>query len=786
MTSYCLLKRRCISFIAIIFCIQYSLACDLQQFQYKSFILIDNYYYIKNKPITVYTESDIVEMHYPNKIQLSGNAHIRYHNNIITADTLVIFNNNNNYTLPITLYAKGNVCYRNKSIILTGSKATFNLNNKNIDVYQGTYYFQKFQIYGTGDCIMQRKNNRYTIIKNTNLSSCEFCNNYYWNILGSKILYDWDKNNMYIWNATFKINKIPIFYYPYLIYSLNQKNILESYIPTIKYNSKYGLTFKTPFPLIFSEYYIGNITPYYGINFGIGLQTKIYYLQKPNTGIISINIIDNNNSNNYDKILYKVHWKHHTIINTKWNIDIDHINHNHLMNNNFNKLNKKYLNNINNHIDQKLLCYYNSKHWKTSLSYLKKSNIYKKNDIQNNCFYSATPKIEIQFYSTPVWKKKIYFQTIGQLSQFTPSNYIYPKTTRIHVEPVINFTRNNSWSKFNINTKLKMTHYQQNNLKFYNKKYKKHHLQNRINRIIPQFQTDTTVFFQKKTNTIESNKYLIESKLQYLYIPYVFQENIGIYDTKKIYINHNNLFHGLKYSGLDRIESANQFTGSITIHCSNKQSELFYLSIGQILNLNPNNSFISNHKHTQNYLYKHTTNSNIKLLSLGSGYWNVNDYLNMQGEMQYDILCNKLSAGNTTLEYMGKKNQIFQFNYRYVNAKCFQKNLFLINNSIHYKTISQLGIIMYYPLTNNWIINYSHYHNIKFNTLIDQTIGIQHSTPCFKYSIIFERNLTNWNNKLHTNSYDNKIQFHINFKPHFQSQSYKFLNSDLIPYQKLH
>lgn len=787
MISYYFLQKKYISFIAII-CLcymQYTLAYNFEQFQYKPPILADDYYHDKNQLTTIYAESDTTEIHYPKKIQLFGNTYIKYQNHIITSDILTILNNDNNHISDITIYADGNVHYYNKNITLIGSKAKFNLNNKNIDIQQGTYYFHKFHIYGTGTYIMQRKNNFYTIVKNSNLTSCKFCNNY-WNIIGSEMLYDWNKNNIHIWNAYLKIKKIPIFYSPYLSLPVNQKNILKSYIPIIKYNNKYGFILKIPFPLIFSENYIGNITPYYTVNFGIGLQTKINYFFEPTTGMINVDIIENNRNNNHDNIFYKIYWKHHGIINNKWNLDIDYINHNNIINYNFNKINKKDFHNIYNYINQKVFCYYQNKHWTTSIAYLGNSNLYKKNITQKYCIYSATPQIEIQFHSNPIWKKNVYFQTFSQLSHFTPSHYTYPETTRIHIEPIINVTINNYWGRFNVNAKLYMTHYQQNNIHSYNiKQHTQYHLQNKINRIIPQFQTNGTIFFQKKTNLITSKTYFIESKLQYLYIPYIFQENIGIYDTKTIYINHNNLFHGTKYSGLDRIQSANQFTGNITIHCSNQQSELFYLSIGQILSFDQNHNFINNAKNIKYYLYQSDIYYNIKLLSLGTGSWNIKNYWNIRAEIQYDTLLNQLYSGNATLEYIGKNKQIFQSNYRYINTQLFQKNLISLNHSMYYKTIAQLGIIVYYPITTNWTINYSYYHNMQSNTLIDQTIGIQYSTPCYTFNIIFERNITDWNDKLHINSYENMIRFYFNFKSHSQLNSYKFLNSNIIPYHRL-
>lgn len=790
-------QKKYIILTYIIFHIQYASAYEYKQSQNHSYLpstcSINNDTQTKNSSTTIYAESDTVKIHYPKKIQLFGNVRVKNHNNIITSDMLTILNTNNNNSFNAILYANGNVRYYNNNITLTGSRAQWNLHDTKLDLYQGTYYLNKFHIYGTAAHIMQRSNNHCTIIKKSNIIGCKFNNNS-WNIIGSDVLYDQNKNYIHIWNAYLKIKTIPIFYSPYLSFSPNQIKSLELYIPTITYNNKYGLTIKFPFPLIYSKYYSGHIAPYYASNLGFGLQTKIHYLTTPKTGLLSLNSIKNytNNCNYNNKIFYKLSWKHHSIINKKWHLNIDYIKHNKSINYNSDNLNKKYFHNIHSHyIDQKFLFYYNNEHWKASIIYLNQSNIHKKKHIiQNYYTYSVAPQLEIRFYSSPIYKKNLYFQTLGQISQFIPSNYIYPKTTRIHIEPNINFTTNNYWIKFNINAKLYMTHYKQKNIDFYNtKQHKQFYLKNKINRIVPQIKTNSTMIFQKKTNVTQSYKYFLESKLQYLYIPNVFQENIGIYDSKKIYINYNNLFYGMQYSGLDRIRAANQFIGSITMRYFNKQTKLLYLSLGQTLNLKQNNNFIQQINdtklHTHNSIMHPNTN---KLLSLAKGSWNINDYWNIYIEMQCDTCSHKLYSKHAILEYIGKNKQIFQFNYRYVNSQCLQNTLLPSNKSIYYKPISQIGFIAYYPISNNWILNYSHYHNNKSNSLITQSAGIQYSTPCYMLSIMLERSIINWNNKLNLNAYENKIQLNfklIHSKSNFQPNSYKFFNHNMIPYQSI-
>lgn len=726
-------------------------------------------------------QSDIVKANYPKQIQFFGNVRIKYNNHTLTSDKLTIpYNNKKNHSL-FTLYADGHINYHNNYITLTGEKAWINLNNKNINIYKGTYYLTKPHIHGSANVIMQRKNNHYTIIKQGSFTTCPTKKNY-WNVTGSNIIYDYKKNNIDIWNARFEIKKIPIFYSPYLHLALDKENIFTSHIPKIKYSSKYGLILKIPYPIYSSKYILGKISPYYISNIGMKLQTKIHYSIYSNTGLIILNIIKNNKSNkityltndHYTKILKNLHWQHNNITYKKWRFNTHYISKN--IPNYF----ENYKKIINQNINQKFICHYNSRNWDAKIAYLgtaRNNSTTQKN--YNN--YTAAPQLTLNsYYNFYIQKTPFILKTFNQLTKFIPEIHSYPEAIRIHTEPSIHCQINNHWSNLNIETKLKLTHYQQKNTDFYNKtQQKKYQLQNTINRIIPQFKIHGKITLKNKKTTIKKNQYILESKLQYLYTPYFFQENIGIYDSSLIIIDYGNFFNDSIYSGLDRIFPANQITGNIILRYLNNTHELFHISIGQILDLSQyflkNTNIITNNKYI---LPKFT-------LFSGVSQWNLNDRWNAHTEIQYNMQHNNLPFGIATLEYTKKNNYTLQTHYRYINTQYIQKLSSNSNNSIYHKTITQLGMLLYIPICHNWKINCSYYYNIKTKKLIHHTIGFQHYTPCWNINITFERKIIGFEKTNKNSIFDNKIKLNIKIS-HLKNNSNlnpcKILNKDMIPY----
>ncbi|ADV33537.1 LPS-assembly protein [Candidatus Blochmanniella vafra str. BVAF] len=787
---YC--KIQLINLIWLILYTQISLAhnspnnsCHLHTSQ----ILQNNNSY-SNTFTTIHTQSDRIEINYPQNIQFIGNVNIQHNDNIVKSDKLTIFYYRNNHELyhATTLFADGNVHYHNNSIQIEGSSAQFDLNNKKNKFHNSKYHIYQPNIYGKAKYITQIKHNHYIILNQGGFTTCT-SNTNSWYIRGSKIIYDHYTNNIDIWNAYLTIKNIPIFYSPYLSFSLNNKNILESYIPNIKHSAKHGLILKIPYPLIFSKYYSGIISPYYSSNSGIKLQTKIHYFFKLGSGSITADIISDNitqhpaNYYSYNNILSKLYWKHNGFIYKKWYCNINYVsNNNSTFSSNNNTIQKK-TKLPNDFIDQKIFFYYNNKHYKLNIAYLGNSNFHTNQTIKNNYFtYIASPQLELYIHFN-IYKKLFYFQIFNQFSRFIPSHYLNPTSIRIHTEPKINFTINNPWIKFNAETKLKITHYQQNNINYYNnQKHKMNHLQNKVSRIIPQLKIQGSMIFQQKTNISKKYKHFLEPKLQYLYTPYYCQRNIGIYDTKFIHMTYNNLFHDSIYSGLDRIAPANQIKSTITARCFKKRNELFYISVGNLFNINQQKKVIY-HNYDANKTYCHPYTSKFLLLS-GIGHWNINNYWNIHSETQFHIPINKFSFSNLALEY-NNTHHILQINYRYINSKYLKNTPILHNPLLYYQTISQIGTTIYYPLLKNWKISYSQHHNLKFNYIINQTIGIQRITPCWIISILFERKITDWNKTLNTHSYDKKIQFYFkinNSKSKFYQNPYKLLQSSMIPY----
>ena len=95
-------------------------------------------------------------------------------------------------------------------------------------------------------------------------------------------------------------------------------------------------------------------------------------------------------------------------------------------------------------------------------------------------------------------------------------------------------------------------------------------MQKSVNRVLPQLKVDLQTVLATNKTLFDGYTQTLEPHAQYLYRPYKDQSNIGSklvndylgfgYDSALVQQDYYSLFRDRRYSGLDRISSANQVT----------------------------------------------------------------------------------------------------------------------------------------------------------------------------------------------------------------------------------
>ena len=82
-----------------------------------------------------------------------------------------------------------------------------------------------------------------------------------------------------------------------------------------------------------------------------------------------------------------------------------------------------------------------------------------------------------------------------------------------------------------------------------------------VTRYIPSFKINSGINLERDFSLFNKEyRQTLVPQIQYLYVPYKDQSNIGLYDTTTLQTDYYGLFRDNRYSGYDRIADANQIT----------------------------------------------------------------------------------------------------------------------------------------------------------------------------------------------------------------------------------
>ncbi len=228
--------------------------------------------------------------------------------------------------------------------------------------------------------------------------------------------------------------------------------------------------------------------------------------------------------------------------------------------------------------------------------------------------------------------------------------------------------------------------------------------------------------------------------------------NIALYDTTLLQTDYYGLFRSRKHSGVDRINSANQFSyGATTRFYDDAFKERMNISFGQIYYITPPSTG-TNEEGTSYSAWAVETD------------FNFNDYLYYHGGIQYDIATSSFQLGNSTLEYRDGNNYL-QGTYRYVSKDYIKQNVGFIDESENTYTrngISQAGILTGYQISRNWHTEMQYFHDMSENIMLEGLAKLAYTSDCWFVGFSYSQQLRDWENGV--GNLDTPPTYESNFK----------------------
>ncbi len=233
-----------------------------------------------------------------------------------------------------------------------------------------------------------------------------------------------------------------------------------------------------------------------------------------------------------------------------------------------------------------------------------------------------------------------------------------------------------------------------------------------ISRGLPIASIDTGLFLERDFKFGSADLlHTIEPRVFYLYIPETNQDDIPIFDTALNDFTYNSLFREYSYSGLDRLQNANQVSVGLTsrIIDSNTGMEYLKFGIGEVFYFADRTAMLPGQAIQTNQL------SNV-VAELSGRF---NQHLSFSTGLQWDPYENDFDRGHVRLQFINRPDQVINLGYQYRQNE-------LIQSDVSFR----------WPIYDNWYAVGRWQYSLKFNTTKESFIGLEKEGCCWRFRVV--------------------------------------------------
>lgn len=492
-------------------------------------------------------------------------------------------------------------------------------------------------------------------------------------------------------HVTLRFKKVPIFYFPYLTFPINDQRKSGLLMPRIGRSDKLGTHISVPYYWNISPQYDATFTPRYLSKRGNQLQTEFRYLGNNTKGEFSYEFLRN------DKVTRDNrgagYWEHQQSFSPYWHarVDIRHVSDDEYLSDFGDSLSIS----SQTHLASSAELGYRGDVWQftTRLSaYQTVDNTIGINDEP----YDRLPQILLSADKS-VAKDHIRFGFDSEWVDFEHDTNL--TGSRLNVQPYISLPFRNSYGFFIPKLSSKHISYELD----------------RANNREPDFSVsifslDTGLKFERETRIGKRNIiHTLEPRLFYLHVPFENQDALPLFDTSLPDFNFDTLFRENRFVGGDRVGDANQATLALTTRFldANSGKEYFRASIGQIY------VFEDQRVNLPASTIKRG-NSDIVLETAARlpGHWYIRNTLQWNKDRR------QTEKGTTYLQYNPGKKKILNFSHRFIR-----------NDD------EQVDVSIQWPLGSRWTIQARSNYSLKNEQNVESYAGFTYKSCCWGISL---------------------------------------------------
>jgi len=587
-------------------------------------------------------------------------------------------------------------------------------------------------------------------------------------------------------NAFLFLGDMPVFYTPYFSFPLDNRRKTGFLYPTFGHSTTSGYELGIPFYWNIAPNYDATITPVIMTAQGIQLNGVFRYLTPDSTGNIhgsflpndkqfadfqqdalndtdtyppgtyGLDTLENDSDNRYlvslkDTRSYSSNWSSYLYVN--------HVSDDYY----FEDFNNDPAQLTQNQIINQGDLYYNSEHWNFTGQLEGYQTLHPINQSYVANQYRELPELTLNGQYPDI----IGNLNAGITNQFDDFSIVQdpvtgeqPEGTRLNVTPDINYPKNWIWGYIKPDIQLSTTQY--------NLTHQIPGEETNISRVLPIVDIDSGLFFDRNTQFM-GHDYLqtLEPRLFYLYVPYVNQDDIPLFDTTVSPFSFAQLFETNRFTGIDRIGDTDQASLAVTSRFINQDTgdEKARASIGQIYYFEQRRVAINTDTLDLSTLANEVpNNTTVSPIAAEVNYF-INKNWNITSDIAWDPNYAQTNNANLLFQYKTDNQHIFNASYIFLRGgdAFVPPDGTVIPSNSSKNNLNQTDFSIVWPLARNWTLLARWNYNISHNYPQTYFGGVQYDACCWSFRAIAGREFNYLDNE-NQPQFDNQIYFQVALK----------------------
>ena len=660
---------------------------------------------------------------------LEGDVQISQGSRQIKSDFATIDQNAQKVTL------KGNVEFREPGILLKGEDAGIDVANSNVTINNATYVIHQASIRGAAKKL-SKSDQGNIIIDEASYSTCEPGDSS-WQLITKQIEIDQKSGWATIKNARFEIKDIPIFYFPYIKFPIDDRRSSGLLIPDIDINQDNGLDIAQPIYWNIAENYDSTISPRYIQHRGFGIEADFRLLNSWSQSRVSGSFLGNDKGGDDADEINPITGLHPYEGDDRYMLNLDHVGGIDRPWSTFVDYNSvsdtDYVRDLGNmtidetsqtHIKQRAYARYETNHWNYQIT----SEDYQSVTRGLTDQYSILPSIDVDGYYR--FDNNLVLNLSNRYTVFSHNNPNKVEGSRRRLDYSLTWDQHWNWGYFKPKVELKHLAYNLN----YPSQIRPMGVDQNPEVTIPVYSFDTGIFFERSLNWLDGVTQTFEPRLMYLHSGYKDQSALPDFDTREFTPSYDLLFRDTRFVGGDRISDDQRLTLGITTKLidPNSGQEKFRASIAQSVYYADRKIMLSTIPTAEELAGMGRDRSAIALEVAAR----ITNNWRFTSDLVYDDLDNHLEKTGFSARYNDRKKRIFNFTYRYTRRTARAYDGQLIDQNIKQTNIS--GLV---PLTPNLNLVGRWNHDFTNNRELEVFAGFEYHNCCWRTSLFAYRSL---------------------------------------------